>query len=201
MIIGNDFVWLHFPKCAGTFTERLLHKVVPPGLGVQFDPIDPANVIWHQNYFQRENYLRQSLSGKDVICNFRRLPSWIISRIKYEQERSGQVVSKEAYSKGFFFEQNGTENHADNYVREYTKKTVSNWLRVEYLHEDFINVFSKYFDLENKCVSEIFMNKVNASGWDGNICKWFDKEDLKILYESCPKWAALELELYGNIMQ
>ena len=201
MVIATSFVWMHFPKCAGTLTEFLLRKVIPPGLGVQFDPIDPAKVIWHHDYFQREKYLRQPISGKDLICNFRRLPNWIISRIQYEQERSGQVVSKEAYCKGNFFEQNGFENHADDYVRKYTKKAVKYWLRVEYLQEDFINVFSKYFHLDSNCISESFLNKVNASGWDGNIYKWFEKEDLKMFYSSCPRWAALELELYGNILQ
>ena len=201
MIIGKDFVWLHFPKCAGTSTEFLLRKAIPPALEVQFDPIDPANVIWHHDIEQREKYLGNSLSGKDVICNFRRLPNWIISRIRYEQRRTGQIVLKEVYCKGNFFEQNGFENHADNYVRKYTKKEVTYWLRVEYLQEDFVNVFSKYFNLDNSYIAESFLKKKNSSDWDGDIYKWFEKDDLKTLYSSCPRWAALELEIFGNTLQ
>jgi len=200
MIIGTDFIWLHFPKCAGSFTEKLLKKLVPDNGTYLFDPIDTANVIWHQNIQEREKYLNYSLSNKEIICNFRRLPNWIISRICYERERTGQVVSKEAYCRGNFFEQNGKVEHADNYIQKYTKTDVTYWIRVEYLQNDFIKVFSKYFQIDNILIANAFKNRVNASQWNGDISKWFEKDDLATLYSSCPRWAELEMKIYENIL-
>jgi len=82
------------------------------------------------------------LSSKDIICNFRRLPSWIISRVKYEEIRSGIIAMKEFYSNGNFLKANGKISNADTILRKSTSRKVSHWIRVEYIEEDFINVFS-----------------------------------------------------------
>ena len=125
MIISPDFIWLHFPKCAGTFTENLLRKVIPnEDNRVQFDPIDPENVIWHHNVKEREKYSGYIISDKVIICNFRRLPDWIISRIKFEQNRSGKIVTKDMYIKGNFYEQNGNINSAERVLKKYSEPTV-----------------------------------------------------------------------------
>lgn len=200
MVISPEFVWLHFPKCAGSFTEKLLRNFLSSDPVYQFDPIDPANVIWHQDIKQREKYANISLSGKDVICNFRRLPFWMISRIVYEQNRSGHVTPKEMYRLGKFLEFDGRENHVDRYVVKYTKPGIKHWLRVEYLEQDFIEVFSKYFVFDPRIVSNSIKTKINASGWNGDINNWFDEEDLITLYKSCPKWTEIETNIYGNTL-
>ncbi len=201
MIIGPDFIWLHFPKCAGTFTENLLRKVIPnEDNRLQFDPIDPENVIWHHNIKQRENYIGNTISDRIIICNFRRLPDWIISRIKYEQNRSGQIVTKDMYIKGAFYEQNGNINSAERVLKKYSEPTVTHWLRVEHLQYDFSRVFAKYLNLEQVNYSGYFQIKINTSGWDGDFHNWFSPEDLDVLYASCPSWCLLEYKLYGNIM-
>jgi len=199
MIISPGFVWLHFPKCAGTFTEKLLRKVALHDGTILFDPINPAKVIWHQNVQQRERVTGLSLSGRDVICNFRRLPHWMISRIQFENQRSGHVVLKDRYTLGFFLDQEGIEKHADMILERYTEKKVDHWIRVEYLSEDFFKIFSKYFAVDYEVVESFVKTKINTSGWDGDLSKWFGPEDLEMLYESCPKWTALEMELYGDL--
>jgi hypothetical protein len=93
MIIGPDFVWLHFPKCAGTFTENIIRRLDANSGKIAFDPIDPAEIIWHQNVVERENITGEKLRDKVIISNFRRLPFWIISRIQFEANRSGNRVS------------------------------------------------------------------------------------------------------------
>lgn len=199
MIIGKNFIWLHFPKCAGSFTEKILRELVNND-EIKFDPIDPKNVIWHQNVYQREQLLNIDLSSKDVICNFRRLPNWIISRIQYEEIRSGIVTSKELYTMGCFFEHNKLQSNAEAYLKLLTERKIHHWIRVENLEEDFINVFSKYIDFITVPDSSLFRQKFNSSSWGEDINKWFDYDDLVKLYTACPNWAKLEKKLYGNLL-
>ena len=181
MIIGENFVWLHFPKCAGTFTERLLRQHVGEDTTIKFDPIDPNNVIWHQSVAQREEMSKTDLSNKDTICNFRRLPHWIISRVMFEEKRSGNIAKKELYTTGRFLEYNGLRSSADAYVKLYTGRKIHNWIRVENLEGDFIKVFSKYIKLKSSPAPSSFSKKVNTSGWGNDIKKWFDNNDLRKL--------------------
>src|SRR5512138_3887860 len=88
MIISPDFVWLHFPKCAGSAVEGALRILLAGRAGLSFDPIDPSNVIWHHNVAERENYDRSfSLGERRVLCGFRRLPTWLLSRVHFEASR------------------------------------------------------------------------------------------------------------------
>ncbi len=200
MIIGEKFLWLHFPKCAGTFTEKLLRQHVAEDTTIKFDPIDPNNVIWHQNVSQREEMSKTDLSNKDIICNFRRLPHWIISRVMFEEKRSGHITKKELYTTGRFLEYNGLQSSADAYVKLFTNRKINNWIRVENLEEDFIKVFSKYIKFKSSLGSSSFSKKVNTSDWGNNIKKWFDYNDLRKLYNSCPLWSKYEIEIYGDII-
>ena len=122
MIIGENFIWLHFPKCAGTFTEILLRKYFGDDKSISFDKIDPSNVIWHQNVSEREKMLNIDLSGKDILCNIRRLPFWIISRIRYERNRSGKFVTREMYNQGKFYTKKGEIISAECVLGRMTEK-------------------------------------------------------------------------------
>ncbi len=198
MIIGRDFIWLHFPKCAGVHTEKILHTYFQNDPDIRFDKIDPSNVIWHQNVPEREKSAGISLQGKAVICNFRRLPSWMLSRIKFEEKRSGIVTTKEEYVRGKFHEAGGFLNHADVYVKKYTVTPVNHWIRTEYLRDDFVQAFSPYLDLSAIDLDKEFSTKSNATEYERELTQWFSQEDLNTLYASCPLWASLELSLYGN---
>jgi len=200
MIIGEKFIWLHFPKCAGTFTESLLKQHVHEDMAIEFDPIDPDNIIWHQNIPKREEVAKVDLGSKDVICNFRRLPSWIISRVKYEEKRSGNIAPKALYSVGNFYNDSGEISHADTVLKKHTTRVVNHWIRVEHLEEDFINVFSKFIKFTPPLDSSFFQKRVNTSGWGNDIHNWFSNDDLIKLYNSCPLWSEYEFEIYGNLL-
>ena len=200
MIIGENFIWLHFPKCAGTFTEKLLRHHVRKDTIIKFDVLDPDDVIWHQNISKREYMTNVDLSSKEIICNFRRLPSWIISRVIYEENRSGNIAARDLYTIGSFLKSNGESSNADNMVRRYTNRKVNHWIRVEYLEEDFVNVFSKFIDFVPPLDLSCFSSKLNSSDWGNDLEKWFSHSDLKKLYNSCPLWSKIELELYGNLL-
>lgn len=191
---------MHFPKCAGTFMEKLLKKYYENDQSVKFDLTDPTDIIWHQNVIQREERMHVDLSGKSLICNFRRLPNWIVSRINYESARSAEIVPREMYVKGRFFEMSGNESFADKYVTRYTGRPVNHWIRVEHLEADFYNAFNPYLDVKAKVQSSDFKEKINVSKGVLNINQWFTDEELAILYRSSPKWAQLEMELYGDLL-
>jgi hypothetical protein len=200
MIIGENFIWQHFPKCAGTFTENLLRKYFQNDPTISFDPIDPSNIIWHQNVRQREKRLRTDLSRKEIISNFRRLPYWMISRIKYEAIRSGQIVQREMYVEGKFFEMNGDELFADKYIQRFTERKISHWIRVEYLEEDFYKAFSNYLDVRNIVKPTDFNEKINATKGVLNQDEWFNEDEIGRLYAANPEWADIERELYGSLL-
>ena len=200
MIIGDNFVWLHFPKCAGTFTEKLIRKYFNSDPRIYFDPIDPKNVIWHQNLAQREKKSNIDFSDKAVICNFRRLPFWIISRIRYEEMRSGKTVPRKLIIEGRFYNENGTESKADKTLQKFTERKVDHWLRTEHLEVDFMNVFSKYLNVRPLISSADFTEMVNSTGKGSNIEGWFNRDELINLYRSNPSWSMLELELYGDLL-
>lgn len=201
MIIGTNFIWLHFPKCAGTFTENLLKQLIKEQeKSIVFDKIDPNLVIWHQNVSVREKMLNINLSGKDILCNFRRLPYWIVSRIYYELNRSGNSTTKELFTNGQFVNRKGIIEHADTVLTRYTEREVKHWIRVESLEKDFIQVFSQYIDFKFFPQHDVFSSKLNVSGWDYNLKDWFSEKNLKELYESCPLWSKLEMHLYGDLL-
>jgi hypothetical protein len=199
MIVGDNFIWLHFPKCAGLFTENILRKYFENTNNISFDPIDPSNIIWHQNVSTREQMLALDLSEKDIICNFRRLPSWIISRIKFEELRSGFSVPRNLMVKGQFFEADNTISHADEYLKRYNEKLVKHWIRQEYISTDFYNAFLLYIDI-NKVPLIEFDQIINSSGVNSVVDEWFSNAELIELYESCPLWAQHEKFLYGNVL-
>jgi hypothetical protein len=200
MIIGETFVWLHFPKCAGSFTENTLKKYFHSDPNISFDPIDPLNVIWHQNIAQREKSQHIDLSGKSIICNFRRLPYWIISRIRYEAARSGQSVPREMYIEGEFFMVDGKKSSAEKVLEKFTEREVKHWIRVEYLETDFYQAFSNFLDVRTVVKSSDFNEKINAAESVSHLDKWLNENEIGQLYESNPKWACLEKKLYGSLL-
>jgi len=200
MIIGKHFLWLHFPKCAGTFTEQLLRKYFGDDPDIVFDPIDPARVIWHQKISRRELETGDDLSGRAVICNFRRLPSWISSRVAYETARSGKIVPAGMAAEGRFFESNGAISSADDYLRRYTEREVSHWVRSEYIGEDFYRAFSEYLDVRSRVDPGEFRVKINSTFRNSGGREWLGQAGLDRLYTANPGWAALEKELYGNLL-
>jgi len=200
MIIGEDFIWIHFPKCAGTFTERLLRKHYGGDPEMTFDPLEPGKKIWHDSVLKREKTTGIDLSRKMVICNIRRLPYWIISRVKYEEARSGHLATREMYKGGLVYEQDGSVYKANRLINFYTLRKVDYWIRVEYLAEDFYRCFGRYLDVVSRISGDEFSTIINSTGGDARLDTWFGEGDLERLYSSNPIWAQLEMELYGNLL-
>src|SRR5215211_1142207 len=116
MIYADDFVWLHFPKCAGTKIERLFKTYYSSDKRIFQDTVDPKidpQATWHDSVSDREKRNPHFTLGKRIIiCSFRRLPSWLESRYSFEVQRSPELNHRpELLLEGKFLEHGGYQNH------------------------------------------------------------------------------------------
>ena len=87
MIYNNQFIWLHLSRCAGSKTEILFSEYFSDVENLHLDStvskID-TDAFWHDSVLERE--LRDplfQLGTREIICNFRRLKPWLISRYNF----------------------------------------------------------------------------------------------------------------------
>lgn len=204
MVIGDDFIWIHFPKTAGTHVEKVMKKHFAQTPGVHFDPVD-GEIIWHHNIDQRMNYDPNfDPNGKTIISGIRRLPHWLLSKTLFEFGRSSSILVpyRSMLMRGEFFEANGIINKADVYMHLYGDR-VAKWVRVENIKDDFVSIFSNYLDLSRMDAEQEFSRKSNETR--NNQIKdarfYFTNEDLEELYENNPHWAEIEQSVYGSLLQ
>jgi len=202
MIYSNDFVWLHFPKCAGTKIERIFEKYFSSDKRIFQDHINPQidpSASWHDGVFDRERRdPKFTLGNRTVICSFRRLPSWLESRYNFEYQRSPQLNHRpELLLEGRFLERRGWENHADFYIKKYLPESILlsdkiKFIRTEYFETDFRIVFKDFIDIS--LIPDVeFSERINVSESHLPIeikNKLLDNQ--QELYEKCPHWKVAE---------
>lgn len=207
MIITKDFVWLHFPKCAGTKIELLFRKYLSQIPGIEQDVVtveqDPE-IKWHDSIEMRGARNPEfQLDRRTVICSFRKLPSWLESRYSFEALRSPDLGhSPELLLRGQFLEQSGFLNTADFYCDKYLPESLLTtaqikFIRTEYFEMDFKHVFGQYLDLRKIPETE-FPTKVNttSSKVPRNISKRLHSVAREV-YNSCPRWERIEKLAYS----
>lgn len=196
MIVAKDWIWLHFPKCGGTTAEALLRKNFGTDADVSFDEINPKNVIWHQNIIDRKKIDREfSSEGKRVVCIFRRLPDWILSRVHFEFSRPPNLLAtREMIESGKFYENSGVISSADKTFDYYNSPKVQTWLRIENLHSDLEKFLGRSLEALDRRLNENNFNYVRNSEF------WFTRNQLEDLYNANPNWSAAERMWYGNCL-
>lgn len=200
MIIGSSFVWLHFPKCAGTTTTSALLQNFRTDTSIAFDDTRQGEPIWHDTITERERRTGISLSDKTVLANIRRLPAYVVSKIHYTETLNPDIChTRKHLLTGKFMEADGYENSADNLLRHYDAKNIRQWMRTEHLKEDFIAVFSQYLELTDKDLSVLSQRK-NANDYSRDLAKWYSRREMARLYRKNPRWAKLERRVYGNLL-
>lgn len=198
MIVTENFIWIHFPKCAGTELESVFRAVL--GDGARFDELDPKNVIWHHSVRERMAFDPGfSVGGRRVLACFRRLPHWLLSRVFFEIARSPQLrPTREMLLRGEFFENDGRVRCPDDYIRIYADD-VTDWMRTECLEQDFRAVCGGLIDLSGHDLAALFTRKNRGPlGYVRDPRFHFTPEDLAGLYARNPLWAELERRLYGG---
>ncbi len=207
MIYSDDFVWLHFPKNAGTKIEKIFKKYYIDETYIKQDDVTPTDktICWHDSIQERQ--VRDNnfeIEGKKVIICVRRLTDWLISRYNFEAKRSPHLQHDyHLLLEGAFLESSGYLNRADNYIHRYIpdELLVSGeiiYVRVENFKDDFLEAFSGFIDV-SKIPDGEFDVKVNKS--INTIPDSFLevlKEKEKSIYHHCPKWKKIEELAYGK---
>ncbi|MFM7641543.1 MAG: hypothetical protein ACKO45_08335 [Cyanobium sp.] len=208
MIYNDQFVWLHFPKCAGSKIESIFQayfadnkSLIQDPVGLKYDP----TIAWHDSIEQRsERDASFKLGERTVICSFRKLPSWLISRYSFEFQRSPDLKhDPELLLEGRFLRRDGRQMHADALAAKYLSPQILGlgrveFIRVEYFERDFRSIFGKFVDLSKIPESE-YESKVNKS-------EHFIPESIRTrllnnngeIYEKCPYWRHVEGMAYST---
>ena len=214
MIYSDEFVWLHFPKCAGTKIENLFKKYYSFDKRIFQDTVDPVldvQATWHDSIRDREirspNFI---LGNRIIICSFRRLPAWLESRYSFELQRSPQLSHRpELLLEGKFLEPTGKQNHADAYAKKYLPESILRsdkirFIRTEYFEYDFKHVFGEFLDMT--IIPSWEFNKkdnVSQSVVPKKIRKQLFKkvlfQGLEQVYEKCPYWLNVEKIAYQTV--
>lgn len=161
MIYSEDFVWLHFPKCAGTKVEQLFKEYFSDKIDIFQDPVGKKNdptVAWHDSISKRKKRdSKFQLGHRTIISSFRRLPSWLESIYNYETRRNLNNVdwpdAPQLLLKGEVFTGvKARKINADVMCKKYLPKHLLvsgrvKFIRNEFFEEDFKDIFGHYVDI------------------------------------------------------
>jgi hypothetical protein len=190
MVIGEQFAWAHLPKTAGTVTVAMFD--VFAGLVLSAD--DPEGIDAHVTFRERAD----QVSGKRLVMNFRRLPSWVLSRAYY--------VSLHGVHPDFEpvpfppADELADSSLPDERLALFSDRgrvAIDRWLRVESLAEDllaFVSELRPVTSEEHARVSAV--GHINALDYDHDVSRWFTPEQVERLYRRNPAWTAIESRLY-----
>lgn len=206
MIYTDQFVWLHFPRCAGTKIEQLFARYYSHDSRVFQDLVDPKgdpDLSWHDSIADREARDEFfTIGDRAIICPFRRLPAWLESRYSFEYHRSPHINHQpDQLLEGKFLEQNGRVSQADWYARKYLPEAILysgkvRFIRTEYFERDFKLAFGEFLDISYIPDME-FRLRVNESrkALPSRIIKKLYRTPE--VYDKCPYWKIVEDIAYG----
>jgi hypothetical protein len=187
MVIGERFAWGHLQKTGGDAT--LLMFQILPRLIVRADPRnDQAK---HAPFAERG----EETAGKLLVCNIRRLPQWSLSWAQHRVQRAGEAMSSP--------QRIAEAPRADRRLAVFTDEgrlTIDRWLRTERLAEDFIDFASELTDLTDEERQSVTNHPpVNELEYDHRIEHWFAPDQVRLMYDGNPVWAAIEESVYGDL--
>jgi hypothetical protein len=195
MVIGEGFVWAHLPKTGGDATLKMFELF--PQLVKFADPNDGNEK--HTRFSERPDEIR----GKVLSMNFRRLPSWVLSRAQhvskwgiYPDYKPLRMGKPDELARSSF---------PDTRIQLYTSHNrywPDHWLRMESLADDFTNFISRFHDVTDAEREQVqALRGVNEGVYDHDIAFWFEPDHIERMYLNNPLWATLEQELYGDLYE
>lgn len=206
MIVSEDWIWLHMPKCGGTTVEAVLHSQYDTAPGMMFDETGPGRLYSvHDSIANRQAQCPEfDPAGRPVYAVIRRLPHWILSRVHFQLERSATgspQVTRAQLCVGKYRQlprRGGPARlrSADQTVAKYVDE-VTEWMTLEALSADMLRVFGIDMSAMKK---EKTTKNVSPVGYVRDLNFWFRPKEIERLYEANPVWAALEERVYGNLL-
>ena len=194
MVIGERFAWAHLPKTGGDTTRELFELF--PGFVHHADPGDTNDK--HATFEDRADTVR----GKTLAMNFRRLPAWVLSRAHH--------VAREGLWPDYTPEpmpaaaELAASTLPDGRLQVFTadgRIRIDRWMRLEHLRHDFLAFVKEFHPVtpaDERLVHELPARDVAC--YDRDPHNWFSASQLKQMYEANPRWATLERELYGDLV-
>jgi hypothetical protein len=198
MVLGKDFIWLHFGKCAGT-TTRFLFREASYLCDFMDADHDPRK---HQRIEQiKKRFPSVQIKDKKIIIGFRKLIPWIYSHNNHMlSERKISFYDFKTKSKEGLIWHSGLNNwtNPDTALIRYSQNnSFDNFIRTENVWQDFIDVFSN-FGLQEKDkvkiskMSEVSLNKKTYQR------DQISEDNKKKIYEQNPFWGSIEMEIYND---
>lgn len=204
MIVSDTFIWVHFPKCAGHTVDQAIRSVTHGRSDIRFDQRTEMASWHHSPEDRRKSDPSLTFADRRIISGFRRLPYWILSRVHYDASRSPYLTAtRDMLLRGEFFERNGLVQRADAYAEHYSRSGVQRWIRTEHLAEDFERHFGDVLGSQLARAAVRKLRKVvNGSrlNYGRDLAYHFTPAELDGLYAANPVWAAIEREIYGDLL-
>lgn len=185
MFVTDRFVWVHFPKTAGTTTRQMFNLF----------PRHARHVVGRTEHptFADAGEL---LDGRQRAMNIRRLPHWTLSYLHYTMKREHGHAEPDAVRSAL------AEIEPEGKLLRYLDGGhVDHWLRVEHLEDDFVQLMSlvtRLGPLKRRRLRQL--KRRNQLSYERDLAAWFEPASLDALYERSPTWAALERRIYGTLL-
>jgi hypothetical protein len=193
VVIGDKFVWAHFPKTAGDSTLALFGFF--PELTRFADPVD-SNAK-HSRFEQRDD----QLDGKVLAMNLRRLPAWELS---YRMHRDRHFTEQDGGKLPLLADEMAASTSADGKLTRFLghgRYRIDHWLRSEHLADDFLDFVSRFATVSRRQRWRVSRSKtLNRNHYEHDLRSWFSGDQLKELYANNPVWSEIERQTYGNLL-
>ncbi len=194
MVIGEKFAWGHLPKTGGDATLAMFRLF--PELIVRADNSDHHGK--HDGFPARAS----EIGNKMLVLNIRRLPSWTLSHAIHISLWGGYPDYKPLPM--WTADDMAERPMGDAYLEKFLANDrfkVQRWLRTEYLRDDFLQFVSEFTDVpmsKRRKVMEAPL--VNVNHYKRDINEWLRPEHIQRMYKNNPKWAKIEEQAYGDLM-
>lgn len=168
-----------------------------PELVVHAD--DSSGNAKHDAFAARE----AEVSGKLLVLNIRRLPSWSLSFAQHHA-RDGVHPRYEPMPLPTAAEL-AERTLPDAMLRHFTANgrfRVDRWLRTEHLAEDFLELVAALADVPEDLRAQVHeIGMINTIPYDHDVAHWFSDAQIATMYERNPVWASIEQRVYGSEVQ
>ena len=194
MVIGERFAWAHLPKTGGDTTRGLFELF--PGLVARADPGDTNEK--HATFRQRLD----EVAGKTLAMNIRRLPAWVLSRAQH-LTREGvypDYVPLALQTAAEMAASDLPDKRLEHFT-DFWRLPIDTFLRLEHLRDDFVSFIREFADVDAEMERRVHAHPArDVAEYDHDLTAWFTSAQLQQLYECNPRWAALEEQLYGDLL-
>jgi SAM-dependent methyltransferase len=192
MLITKHFAWAHLPKAAGDATQQMFAAV--PGLIEWADSQDSNDK--HDPFWRHE----EAVTGKLLVMNVRRLPSWILSSAHHKAV-SGVWPDYEPLPMPTVEEmvENTGPDDMLRYMTDGARFPVQRWLRKENLGADVTALLDELGLLTEEAKTGIAAVPYRAKGYDHNVAAAFTAAQIQRMYTLNPAWAEVERRVYGDV--